>query len=562
MTKRGSRDGTSSDHSPENAIRNQELLSRLYWSVVIRLVIITLLAGNAIFTYQYKIVFYFAPWVSPLIIILATLYAVSFVELIGLKKSKELVAIAYISSLWDAVFTSVLIVATGGIESIYTFLYLFVALEGGFLLSKKGGFIFSSVSSILYGLIVDAQFYGLLSTVITLPGMSYPGREILFNLVTYISTTYIVGMLSAFLGNSLLKAKQALSVSSTDLRHLTNLHSIIVNSIDSGLLTLDEHLIINSVNPATTKITGYLPGEIIGKKIDEIVPGIQLKAVHRKRNEMAIRKKDDGVIQIGYTASSLHDDTGRQVGTVITFQDLTEMKKMEARLKRADILATAGRFAASVAHEIRNPLASISGAVQLLIEDLKTEREFEKPLELIYRESSRINSLVTEFLTMSKPVTNIQEGVALKEIVDEVFDNVSRTVEFSPLIKLRTSIDGSVLIRADKLKMKQVLLNLISNAIHAIRGAGAIDVDCSIKNDRAIITLKDNGQGMDEHELKLSLEPFWTTTPGGTGLGLPVVQTIVEQHDGVMKISSKKGEGTTVTIKLPMVNTGRQAYAR
>ncbi len=536
----------------EFSIEQEELLNRLSWSTWLRIGIITILVGGAALTYQHKIIFHIAPWLSPLIILVITLYLVSFAELVLLRKQKKLRGIAYISTSWDAVFVSALVIATGGIDSIYTFLYLFVAIEGGFLLAKKGGLLFASVSAILYGLLVDIQFYRLAPNFIPPSDTAHLVRDVFLNLITYISTTFIVGILSAFLGGNLLKAKRALSISSIDLKQLVNLHSIIVNSIDSGLITLDEHHTINTVNPAATRITGYKPDEVIGKNINDIMSGIQFNASPLKRNEMTIRKKDNSIIQTGYNISNLHDDTGRVIGAVITFQDLTEMKKMEAKLKRADILATAGRLAASVAHEVRNPLASISGAVQLLIEDLKGNSEFDKLLELIFREVDRIDNLVTEFLYMSRPVTNIQDGVIVRQIIDEVFENISKRDDYSPLITLQTSVENSIAIRADKLKLKQVLLNLVLNAIHAIRDKGSIDIDCIVKNNDAILSVKDTGEGMEENEIRLSLEPFWTKNPGGTGLGLPVVQSIVEQHNGTLNIQSAKNRGTVVTITLPL----------
>jgi two-component system sensor histidine kinase PilS (NtrC family) len=536
----------------EFSIEQQELLNRLSWSTWLRICIITILVGGAALTYQHKIIFHIAPWLSPLIILVITLYLVSFAELVLLRKQKKLRSIAYISTSWDAVFVSALVIATGGIDSIYTFLYLFVAIEGGFLLAKKGGLLFASVSAILYGLLVDIQFYRLAPNFIPPSDTAHLVRDVFLNLITYISTTFIVGILSAFLGGNLLKAKRALSISSIDLKQLANLHSIIINSIESGLITLDEHHTINTVNPAATRITGYTLDEVIGKNINDIMSGIQFNASPLKRNEMTIRKKDNSIIQTGYNISNLHDDTGRGMGAVITFQDLTEMKKMEAKLKRADILATAGRLAASVAHEVRNPLASISGAVQLLIEDLKGNSEFDKLLELIFREVDRIDNLVTEFLYMSRPVTNIQDGVIVRQLIDEVFENISRRDDYSPLITLQTSVENSIAIRADKLKLKQVLLNLVLNAIHAIRDKGSIDIDCIVKNNDAILSVKDTGEGMEENEIRLSLEPFWTKNPGGTGLGLPVVQSIVEQHNGTLNIQSAKNRGTVVTITLPL----------
>jgi two-component system sensor histidine kinase PilS (NtrC family) len=536
----------------EFSIEQQELLNRLSWSTWLRIGIITILVGGAALTYQHKIIFHIAPWLSPLIILVITLYLVSFAELVLLRKQKKLRSIAYISTSWDAVFVSALVIATGGIDSIYTFLYLFVAIEGGFLLAKKGGLLFASVSAILYGLLVDIQFYRLAPNFIPPSDTAHLVRDVFLNLITYISTTFIVGILSAFLGGNLLKAKRALSISSIDLKQLANLHSIIINSIESGLITLDEHHTINTVNPAATRITGYTLDEVIGKNINDIMSGIQFNASPLKRNEMTIRKKDNSIIQTGYNISNLHDDTGRGMGAVITFQDLTEMKKMEAKLKRADILATAGRLAASVAHEVRNPLASISGAVQLLIEDLKGNSEFDKLLELIFREVDRIDNLVTEFLYMSRPVTNIQDGVIVRQLIDEVFENISRRDDYSPLITLQTSVENSIAIRADKLKLKQVLLNLVLNAIHAIRDKGSIDIECIVKNNDAILSVKDTGEGMEENEIRLSLEPFWTKNPGGTGLGLPVVQSIVEQHNGTLNIQSAKNRGTVVTITLPL----------
>ncbi|MCL4558700.1 MAG: ATP-binding protein [Deltaproteobacteria bacterium] len=538
--------------SPEPPIEKQELLSRLYWSTGIRLTIVTLLIGLAVTIYRYRAVFSTLPWLSPLIILIVALYVLSLVELLTLRKQEALKSMAYFVTALDAVFVSSIVTMTGGIDSIYTFLYLFVAMEGGFLLSKKGALMFASLSSILYGLLVDVQYYRLLPSLIPPSQLFTSARGTLVNMITYMSTMFIVGVLSAFLGDSLTRAKKALSASSTDLIRLKNLHTIIIDSIDTGLITLDASDRISTMNPAACHITGYSIGEVAGKVIEDILPGIQLKDFTIKRNELGIRRKDGTSIQIGYTISNLYKGTARPIGMVIAFQDLSEMKKMEARLKRADILVTAGRLAASVAHEIRNPLASISGMIQLLREDLGDNERFEKPLGLVFREVDRINNLVTEFLSMSKPVTNIQEGVMLKPIVDEVFESVMERVDYNPSVTMLNAVADRTSIRADTLKMKQILLNLVLNAIHAIREAGTVTVECIERDSDVSILVKDNGQGMDEDEIRSSTEPFWTTNPGGTGLGLPVVQSIVEQHNGALSIQSKKGAGTTVEVRLPL----------
>jgi len=540
-------------NEPNNlSIEQKELSNRLYWSIWLRLGIVTILIGGAALAHVHKSTFHIAPWLSPLIILLILFYFISFLELILLKKWRQHHTIAYIATAWDVLFVSALVIATGGIDSIYTFFYLFVAIEGGFLLSKRGALVFASASAILYGLIVDIQFYRIAPFIIPVSESAHSFKDVLLNLITYITSTFIVGILSAYLSSSLLKAQSALSIKSTDLKQLANLHSIIINSIDSGLITLDANNEINTINPAALRITGYKIDDMIGKNINEVMPGIQLNTTSSKRNELSFERKDNTVIQIGYNSSTLLDDTGKPIGTVIIFQDLTEMKKIEARLKRADILATAGRLAASVAHEIRNPLASISGAVQLLIEDLKGKEEFNKPLELIFREVDRINNLVTEFLYMAKPVTNIENGVKLKPLIEEVFESISKRGDYNPFIKLETTVEDNIVIKADKLKLKQVLLNLTLNALHAIKEKGIIHIGCVIKDRKAIITVEDNGEGMTEDEIKLSLEPFWTKNPGGTGLGLPVVQSIIEQHNGVLNIKSEKNKGTIVTIQLPL----------
>ncbi len=537
---------------PEPPIEKQELLSRLYWSTGIRMAIVTLLVGFAVTIYQYRTVFSLLPWLSPLIILIISLYVLSLIELLNLRRQEALRSIAYLATALDAVFVSAVVVMTGGIDSIYTFLYLFVAVEGGFLLSKRGALMFASLSSILYGLLVDVQYYHLLPSLI-LPSQLFTSiGGTLVNMITYMSTTFIVGILSAFLGDSLIRAKKALSASSSDLLRLKNLHTIIIDSIDTGLITLDAYDRIGTMNPASCHITGYSIGEVAGKNIGSIVPGIRLRDFSTKRNELAIKKKDGTTIQIGYTVSNLYKDTDRPIGIVIAFQDLSELKEMEARLKRADILVTAGKLAASVAHEIRNPLASISGMIQLLREDLRGNEKFEKPLDLVCREVDRIDNLVTEFLSMSKPVTNIREGVTLKPIVDEVFESVRERGDYSPSIILLNAVKDGTSLRADALKMKQILLNLVLNAIHAIKEAGTVTVACIEQDNHVTILVKDNGRGMDETEVQSSLEPFWTTNPGGTGLGLPVVLSIVEQHNGALSITSRKGEGTTVEVRLPL----------
>ncbi|MCL4478535.1 MAG: ATP-binding protein [Deltaproteobacteria bacterium] len=531
----------------------RELLNRLYWSIWIRLFIITLIIGTALILYEHASIFRIIPWLSPLIILVISAYLFSLIEFFILKKESTLKRVALLTLIFDVMLTSAIVILTSGVDSIYAFLYLFVAIEGGFLLSKKGGLIFASASAIMYGLIVDFQYYRLIPSAIMPFQTIHSVKEIIVNLITYILTTFLIGILGAYLGDNLIKAKKELSISATDLRKLSKIHSIIINSIDSGLVTLDEGYKIKTTNPAAERITGYTLTEIYDMQVNKMMPEFKPQNTVI-RAETFINKKNGEIIPVGYNISKLNDETGKVVGTVITFQDLTEMKKLEAKLKRADILATAGKLATSVAHEIRNPLASMSGSAQLLLEDtnIKNSRESSQLMQLIYREIDRINGLVTEFLNMSKPVSNITNNVSVKPIIDESWESITKRADFNPLIKLHLLVSEDSTIRADSTKLKQVFYNLFLNSVSAIKKEGNINVEFAVKDNCTVLSIKDDGEGMDYKELKMALEPFWTTMPGGTGLGLPVVQSIIEQHSGTIKITSEKGKGTVVTMSLPL----------
>ena len=488
-----------------------------------------------------------------------------------LKRIKNFRRFTYVQLTGDVFLITLTIYATSGIESIFSFLYFFSIISGSILLNRKGGFVIAALSSLSYGMLVDLEFYRIMPNITA--HISYEVTDVFYTLYVNVIAFFTVAFLSGSLAEKIIAAEKELDARTKDFIKLEDINKNIVENISSGILTLDKDGKINSFNKAAEDHTGYSLKEVYNCKVNDLFPNFSFtKRV--SRGELVFEKKDGTVLILGFSSSPLNDEKGKEIGHIVIFQDLTRLKEMEDELRRADRLKALGGLAAGMAHEIRNPLASISGSIQVLRDDLELSYDDKHLMDIILRETERLNALITDFLVFAKPATK-KEKIDLEEIIEETLKLVETQSDMQGVSTCRKFHERTI-IYADPKQVKQVFLNFFLNALEAMVNGGELSV--GIKNDAtgynqkqddvacgrmkevssnedsyALVTISDTGIGIDEEDIDKIFDPFFTTREKGTGLGLAVVYRIIESHGGFVDVKSVKGKGTTFLIFLPIV---------
>jgi len=372
----------------------------------------------------------------------------------------------------------------------------------------------------------------------------------------------VVGLLSARLAERQSRSDVRLQAATRSLASLRALHERIVESIRSGVVTTDLQGRIYTFNAAAAEITGYTEADVRGQDASIFfgeINGIIANSISTAgaaeaspRFEADCLTADGLRLRLGFGVSPLFSERGETTGTVITFQDLTHVRALEESSRRQDRLAAIGRMAASIAHEIRNPLAAMRGSIQMLRADMETESEETELMEIILRESDRLNRIISDFLNYARPRSIIQVEVDVCELLKRTFTLLRNSAEIKDKQVIEEDVpDGPVLIDADAEQLQQVFWNLARNALQSMPGGGTLraSVDGHSRS-RVKIAFSDTGRGMSPQQVERLFEPFSSTT-GGTGLGLSIVYQIIRDHGGTINVRSREGQGTTITLELP-----------
>jgi two-component system sensor histidine kinase PilS (NtrC family) len=257
------------------------------------------------------------------------------------------------------------------------------------------------------------------------------------------------------------------------------------------------------------------------------------------------------------------------MGNILIFQDLTRLREMEEHLKRADRLAAIGKMAAGIAHEIRNPLASISGSIEILRDELGNSPQNQQLMGIVLREVNRLNALIADFLLFARPVSPGKEKIHLNRLIEEILEMFTHSPDFTPQIRLETQFQGDLYIQGDPHQIRQVFWNLFINAAQAMPGGGTLRVELRrssssppLSEGRSYgeVAVSDSGTGIGEEERGKIFDPFFTTKERGTGLGLSIVHSLVESYGGRVTVQSRKGKGSVFSVYLPLAEaSGNQS---
>ena len=474
---------------------------------------------------------------------------------------------AWIQILGDLAIVTLLVYSSGGPDSVFTFLFLVVIGTAGFLLQRTGAVVTGSIATVLYGSMVELVAYGALPVPPFGALSEWTGPRVRYNLAITVVGFLGVAFMVAYLSEKLLSAREELARRQKALSKLQHLYGNVIASMSSGLLTTDSRQRVTFLNVPGGEMLGLEPSAVTGRSLAELnLPfpcdwaSIRKRARGRQpyRAETELVRSDIRRV-LGYSLRVLEGAEGDE-GTLILFQDLTEVKKLEGRARFNEQLAAVGELAAGIAHEIRNPLASISGCVQVLSKELTVGSTERRLMEIIVSESNRLSGILEEFLRFVRPqerrvavfdvATTVAEVMEIFRLSDEISDAHQIVVDVSPAT---SSLSG------DRDQIRQIIYNVAKNAVRAMAAGGRLQV-CG-REDRDVYTIQfvDTGRGMSPDELARLFTPFSTAFDDGTGLGMAIVRKIVEDHGGTIDIESRPGEGTTVTIHLPRDAGAREA---
>ena len=455
----------------------------------------------------------------------------------------------------DIGIVSALVHFSGGPDSLFGFLYVVVALYGALLFERRGVLLAAGLGIASYG-----------GVLLLAAGPAVPAPVLIAVWGLHAAAITMGAALASTLAHALRQRTWA-------FERLASLHRHTVESLMSGLLTTDVHGRVTSFNPEAERITGLSAAAALGRPLGEVLPepetpGKALSAASEgERYRTPFRNRDGEGRHLGIGSYVLRDGDGNASGRVIIFQDVSAVVAMEAELRRSERLAAVGELSASIAHEIRNPLAAIAGAIQVLETEIEGDPEGSRGrlMDIVLRETDRLDGLIGGFLRYARPGPIKPEPVALAPAVDELEQMLAKVLPEG--VWIEASVADGLCVEADPDQLRQVLWNLCHNAWQAMpaggvirvaaspvaapQGAGGADRNAGEEESWVEICIRDAGTGMSPEVLDHVFDPFFTTKADGSGLGLAIVHRIIEEHGGTIGLESSENAGTTIRICLP-----------
>ncbi|MGA1825951.1 MAG: two-component system sensor histidine kinase NtrB [bacterium] len=537
----------------ESSYYSIQARKQLSWFIFYRILILSLFLGGTII-YQLRCELQHSqPPLPHLYMLVVVSYLQAILSAVILIRTKHLKFLAQCQIVWDLLLATFLIYVTGGIDSSFSFLYILIIIGASLFLDLKELILVASASSIFYGSILDLQYFKYLPSIGGLVfSQDIEGRSYFFTLFIHVIAFFSTAILSGFLTEQAHQSEQALEARNIDFEELENLNQTILDNIASGLMIINNEGRIRSFNAGASKITGYSFDYVYNRPVREIFPTLKIfdeKGFHNlNRREADFVNRNGDSLVLGYASTYVNNPQGKMPHMLVTFQDLTHLKDIEEQLKRADRLAAVGRLASGMAHEIRNPLASISGSVQLLMDNYNVSPEDLKLMKIVVKETERLGNLLTDFLVYARPASPKPSEVNISALINDIADIITKDPHFSAIEVQREYAHG-IMMYLDMAQFRQALWNLVINGVEAMEGKGRIRL--GINPVDKIVYVEDTGPGIPKDIRDKIFDPFFSTKEKGTGLGLALVYSIVENHGGVIEVTSENNKGTRFNIYLP-----------
>lgn len=547
------------DDAPAPDIRR-----RVVYLMLFRLVLISLVLGLTLVLAVLSNIDLSAPASLALFAIIGGTYLLTIIYAVSLKRGVDPIRLVDVQVGMDLVVTSLLVHFTGGAQSAYTFFFPLSIIGAATVRFRAGAVVVAALSFALFFAISFLGYWEVLPSLSgqrvlpdKLSGVEL-GRALALNAAAFAG----VAVLAYNLGTQIQRTVASLEVERTAAADLIALHDDIVRSLSSGLVTVDKRGNILTINAAACEILGIEARETAGAHVDEILPGITAKTegldarASLSREDLTIRRDDGSELMLGLGISPLRNNEDQVIGRILNFQDLTELRAMEAQVRDAERLATIGTLAAGVAHEIRNPLASISGSIELLRQGPQVDEDERTLMSIINREIDRLNRLINDLLDYTNPRPRKLVELDLATLATETVHVFQQDRGFEG-VQVQVDAGEPVKLVADPEKLRQVIWNLVRNAGEAVRDSDGSLVRVSVEadDDTARIIVQDDGPGIEAQDLERLFDPFFTTKTSGSGLGLATCKNIVHEHNGTIHVTSHTVDdtvdGTRFEIRLP-----------
>ena len=464
--------------------------------------------------------------------------------------------IAWLICLLDVALVTAVVAATGGARSIFAFLYVLSVTAACLLLSRTGGLTIAAAGTILYaGLVFGRTILPLVAW------LEAPQETTAMEIITIFmnaGTFIVVAIVAGGLAERSQSTQQELENKQADLRNLEEFTNLVFDSVGTGLIAIDNQQRVTALNRAAERIIGITAATATGRPWAIFGTGIPLLVVESEITssghgsawrEVPLHGPHGKDIPVRITFSPLRAGDGRRLGLIAACEDLSAIRAMEARMRAADRMATVGRMAANIAHEIRNPLAALSGAVEVMAAGASEETR-DRLAQIVLKETSRLNDIIREFLEYARPVPLSRVSVDVAETVDEVLVLLEQTVAPGTLKTVR-EFAPNLVWTVDRQQFRQAVWNLCLNAVQAMPNGGELRVAMTASAERLAMRITDTGEGIAPADLSHIFEPFFSTKSEGTGLGLALVHRVVQDHGGEIDVQSRLDAGTAFTVTIP-----------
>ena len=510
--------------------------------------------------------------VGPFFFLIGITYALTFVYTLTLSYATRHAWLVDLQFAFDAITVSAVVHMTGGVTSYFSSLFVLPILAAGAMQSFRGGITVAVLSALMFGGLVVSQYAGPFLPLVQFgadPDVVLPPLNVaLFTLGLNLFGFFAVAILAGYLSESARRAAARLQQASTRIADLEAFNAHVIDSLTSGLATTDLTGRVMSFNRAAEQIT-RIPGvEAVGAHAGEILqlPPEWRAALTRGieeggalRAEYGYGTRDGRHIELGVSMAVLSTPSG-PAGYLVTFQDVTDVKKHEREARVQQRLAAVGEMAAGIAHEIRNPLASMSGSMQVLRDELPLTPEQAQLMDIVLRESERLNETIKNFLAYARPQRNTLQRLDLRTVIEETAVLLRNSSECTPLHEIGLDLPpDEVPFLGDESQMRQIVWNLATNGLRAMPEGGPLTLSVALQpgpddashEPSAVIRVRDRGVGLKQDDIDRMFQPFRGEFSRGSGLGLSIVHRIVTDYAGTIDVNSTPNEGTTIEVRLP-----------
>ena len=524
----------------------------LPWMGRVRFILATFLLG-LIALGQFTEIPLRARTLLPLIV---TWYALGLAYALLHRKFREAGWLAPIQVAGDLLVVTAVVYATGAQDSYFVSLYLVIILMASVLFSRRAVFAVGGASFVLLGSVIELMYYNVIPrTFAGTPTTRAIESWLASSLFEFVAVAYLGGLLAQTLRRKGLE----LAKKSEELKDLQAFNQDIIESMRGGLLTTDLDGRILLINRSGVDITGFGFGLLRGENVADVLPGFWPVETDENGNPTVLRKEIEFFTPsgetrfLGLSVSPLRTGQNQMTGYVFNFQDLTDLRRLEREVETKERMAALGRLSAAIAHEIRQPLTAMSGALKELVRLAPLEDDDKKLVQIVSRESQRLNQIVSDFLDYSREASYAFVPVDVASLIDEVLLLVERDERSRGRYKIERNYTIHTKARADRDALKQVLWNLCNNALRAMPDGGTLSVTLEADRTWARISVRDTGIGLNPREIAHIFEPFQSGFAGGTGLGLAIVYRIIQAHSGRIRVETEQKPGAGFIVEIPRV---------